>query len=109
MNSSHTPIIDQQKSSQCSTSHHQSTKSVQWVGTENMLGEEPIMSGEMGSKPVVDGLESSVPLVVDNTVTHGVINSSLSHVPSEVHSDQPLVRTRNSEVVDSGPTTAHAY
>ena len=68
MNPSH---IDQRKSLQCSAS--QSTKGVQWV--ENMPGEEPTMPRGMVNKPAGGSLEPSVPLVVDNTVAHGVFNS----------------------------------
>ena len=101
------PVIDQQKSPQYSASRYQSTKGVQWVGLDNIPGEESTMSCGVVSKPVVGSLESFVPLVVDNTVTHGVCNSSLSHVPSEVQGDQPLVRTTVGEVVDSNPITTH--
>ena len=62
------------------------------------------MSHRMVSKPVVDGLGSSVPLVADDAVVHGAFNPSLSYVPSEIQGD---LKTTVSGGVNSSPTIAH--
>ena len=103
VNASYT-LTGQQKSPQYSTSHYQSTKGVQWVNVENIFEEYPMVMGEKVSKPVVGNLGSS-----DAVASVNVFNATLSHVPSNVKCDQPLVRTSSTvnEIINSDPTATH--
>ena len=93
-------LTSQQKSPQCSASHYQSNKGVQWVDLQN-ISEDPMVIGEIVSKPVVGSLE-----LPDAVASGSVLNTPLSHVPGNVKGDQLLVRII-SEIINSDPTATH--
>ena len=103
MNASYT-LTGLQKSPQYSTSHYQSTKGLQWVNVENISEEDHMVMGEKVSKPNVGNLGTS-----DAVAFVNVFNAPLSHVPSNVKCDQPLVRTSStiSEIINSDHTATH--
>ena len=94
-------LTGQQESPQYSASHYQSTKGIQWVNVKNISEEDPMVMGEKVSKPVIGNLGSS-----DAVASVNVFNAPLSHVPSNVKCEQPLVRTSStiSEIINSDPT-----
>ena len=63
-----------------------------------------MVMGEKVSKPVVGNLGSS-----DAVASVNAFNAPLSHVPSNVKCDQPLVRTSSAinEIINSDPTVTH--
>ena len=83
-------VMDQQKQFKCPTEGYQSTEGVQWLGLDNVPGEEP--THVMVSETNVYGLEPPVSLVYDNA----------NNVSKR---DQPLVRQAASNTVNRSPTT----
>ena len=93
-------LTSQQKSPECTASHYQSNKGVQWVDLQN-ISEDPMVIGEKVSKLVVGSLG-----LPDAVASGSVFNDPLSCVPGNLKGDQPLVRT-SSTFINGDPTANH--